>query len=265
MGFRLAVKPPERTPENVEPLKGLLTLEATKWQFTNGVRDAQAISPDNWNQNDVIFPAEGAHPYKRDLWSVSSPHPGDSLVRIVVAKLVHMKSRLTLVAVLLSIAAALAVGSSPSLAENTSDAERATAVEAMYQDYRSDFEDVPDVTPEALLEWMEDPKTVLVDVRKQKERVVSIIPGAISREEYEAHKEQYEGYRVISYCTIGYRSGKYSERLRKDGVDAYNLMAGILGWVHAGGAIEIDGEPTHEVHVYGRQWSLLPSDHEPVW
>lgn len=105
----------ERSPENAEELKGLLTLDATKWQYTHGVRNVEAISPDTWGhvqplldrpgnqqiqlamfydygsnparypkwqeylrthqpptlivwgKNDVIFPAEGAHPYKRDL------------------------------------------------------------------------------------------------------------------------------------------------------------------------------------------------------
>ena len=145
VGFRLATKHPERieslivqngnayeeglldfwdpikaywadkTPENADALRGLFTIDATKWQYTNGVRDTEAISPDNWNvdqplldrkgnneiqlalfysygsnpplypawqeylrtyqpptlivwgANDPIFPAEGAHPYKRDL------------------------------------------------------------------------------------------------------------------------------------------------------------------------------------------------------
>ncbi len=105
----------DRTTETTEPLRGLLTLDATKWQYTHGVRNPEAISPDTWTvdqygldrpgnreiqlqlfhdygsnpghypawqaylrdhqpptlvvwgKNDVIFPAEGAHPYKRDL------------------------------------------------------------------------------------------------------------------------------------------------------------------------------------------------------
>ncbi len=105
----------DRTPENAEPLTGFITPDGVKWQYTHGVRDVQAISPDNWNidhlhlsregnpaiqlalfydyqsnvplypswqayfrehqpptlivwgKNDYIFPAEGAHPYKRDL------------------------------------------------------------------------------------------------------------------------------------------------------------------------------------------------------
>ncbi len=145
VGFRLAVRQPERvqalivqngnayeeglgefwTPfrkfwadrnaETAKPLAGFLNLETTKWQYTHGVRDPEAISPDAWTvdqygldrpgnreiqlqlfydygsnparypawqayfrkhqpptlvvwgKNDYIFPAEGAHPYKRDL------------------------------------------------------------------------------------------------------------------------------------------------------------------------------------------------------
>ncbi len=110
----------ERTEENAEPLKGLLTLGATKWQYLTGARDPEGISPDNWQhvqplldrpgnqviqlqlfydygsnpplypqwqaylrehqpptlivwgKNDPIFPAEGAHPYKRDLKNLES-------------------------------------------------------------------------------------------------------------------------------------------------------------------------------------------------
>ena len=105
----------DRTDKNAEPLKGFLALAATKWQWTHGTRDEQAISPDTWTvdqylqdrpgnkdiqlqlfydygsnpplypewqayfrqyqpptlvvwgKNAQIFPAEGAHPYKRDL------------------------------------------------------------------------------------------------------------------------------------------------------------------------------------------------------
>jgi len=105
----------DRSAENAEKLEYLVTLAATKWQYTNGVRNLEAISPDTWNmdqlfldrpgnseiqmallysygtnpplyplwqeyfrryqpptlivwgKNDHIFPADGAHPYKRDL------------------------------------------------------------------------------------------------------------------------------------------------------------------------------------------------------
>jgi len=104
--------------ENRNALRGLLSLDATKWQYTHGVGDVSKISPDTWHtdqylldregnqeiqldmfasystnvieypkwqklfrehqppalilwgKNDHIFPAEGAHPYKRDLANV---------------------------------------------------------------------------------------------------------------------------------------------------------------------------------------------------
>jgi pimeloyl-ACP methyl ester carboxylesterase len=100
---------------NDQALRFLLTIGATKWQYTNGVSDVEAVSPDTWGhvqplldregnqeiqlqmfysygtnpglypswqqyfrdhqpptlivwgQNDEIFPAAGAEPYKRDL------------------------------------------------------------------------------------------------------------------------------------------------------------------------------------------------------
>ena len=103
---------------NDEALRFLFTLGATKWQYTNGVRNVETISPDTWDhvqplldregnqeiqlqlfysygsnpplypkwqaylrehqpptlivwgKNDEIFPAAGAHPYKRDLKEV---------------------------------------------------------------------------------------------------------------------------------------------------------------------------------------------------
>jgi len=107
-----------RSKENEAALKKLLTIDATKWQYTNGYRNIEAISPDNWlidqplldrpgndkiqlqmfysyrtnpplypqwqeyfrehqppaliawGKNDPIFPADGAHPYKRDLKNI---------------------------------------------------------------------------------------------------------------------------------------------------------------------------------------------------
>lgn len=101
--------------ENAGPLARFISPNGVRWQYTHGTRNAEKISPDNWNvdmrhlsregnaeiqlalffdyqnnvphypawqayfrehqpptlivwgRNDHIFPAEGAHPYKRDL------------------------------------------------------------------------------------------------------------------------------------------------------------------------------------------------------
>ena len=108
----------EKTVENGKALEGFHSLDGLKWQYTNGVRDVEKISPDNWHvdlqhlsrpenndiqlamfydyrtnvplypawqayfrehqppmlivwgENDHIFPADGAEPYKRDLENI---------------------------------------------------------------------------------------------------------------------------------------------------------------------------------------------------
>ncbi|BFM38388.1 alpha/beta hydrolase [Synechocystis sp. LKSZ1] len=49
----------ERSPENAEKLKYLFTLEATKWQYTNGVRNLEAISPDTWTIDQHFLDRSG--------------------------------------------------------------------------------------------------------------------------------------------------------------------------------------------------------------
>ncbi|MBD2037889.1 alpha/beta hydrolase [Leptolyngbya sp. FACHB-321] len=49
----------ERSPENADKLKYLVTLEATKWQYTNGVRNLETISPDTWNMDQHFLDRPG--------------------------------------------------------------------------------------------------------------------------------------------------------------------------------------------------------------
>lgn len=44
----------DKTTENADKLREFLNIEATKWQYTHGVRNPEAISPDNW-QLDQLF------------------------------------------------------------------------------------------------------------------------------------------------------------------------------------------------------------------
>lgn len=90
IGYRLAVKHPERveslivqngnaydeglrdfwkpikaywkdkTPENAKVLRdNLLTIDATKWQYTNGVRNPEAVAPDNWFHDQYLLDRPG--------------------------------------------------------------------------------------------------------------------------------------------------------------------------------------------------------------
>ena len=49
----------DRTNENAEPLRKFLTLEATRWQYTHGVRNVAAISPDTWTIDQALLDRPG--------------------------------------------------------------------------------------------------------------------------------------------------------------------------------------------------------------
>jgi pimeloyl-ACP methyl ester carboxylesterase len=49
----------DRSPENADKLRHLFTLEATKWQYTNGVRNLEAIAPDTWNMDQPLLDRPG--------------------------------------------------------------------------------------------------------------------------------------------------------------------------------------------------------------
>lgn len=100
---------------------------------------------------------------------------------------------------------------------------------------------------------------LLVDVRDDNEFSVSMIPGAITRSEYENHRDRYSAQRIVPYCTVGYRSGKYTEKLREQGVDAVNFEGSIMAWVEAGQPLVTpDGEDTRRVHTWSRQIKAPP-------
>ena len=146
------------------------------------------------------------------------------------------------------------------------DDARRRQVFALYDGYRKELTDVPDIAPaDALALWRED-KAVFVDARTEAERAVSTLPGALAESAYLSDPGRFAGKTVIVYCTIGYRSGLLTRKLDRQGVAAVNLAGGILGWLHAGGPIlDTAGQPAKRVHVYGRTWDLAPLRYTAVW
>ena len=49
----------EKIAERERPLRGFLNRESTIWQYTHGVRDTEAISPDNWNVDQPLLDRPG--------------------------------------------------------------------------------------------------------------------------------------------------------------------------------------------------------------
>lgn len=92
----------------------------------------------------------------------------------------------------------------------------------------------------------------LVDVRSEAEMNVSIIPGAITKDEFEANRDKYTGRTVIPYCAVGGRSTSYADKLAEQGLQVKNYKGSILEWVKAEQPLVTPaGEPTDRVFAFG--------------
>ena len=146
------------------------------------------------------------------------------------------------------------------------DAEKRARIDALYADYQRAFSEVPEVDPAEAKARVERGEAVLVDVREPEERAVSMLPNAVDEATWKARRAEWSDKQVITYCTIGARSGSKAAQWRDEGVDAVNLKGSVLAWSHAGyDFVTPEGEPTKRVHVYGRTWNLLADGYEPVW
>jgi len=128
---------------------------------------------------------------------------------------------------------------------------------------------VPEVNVDDLAKLIADEQamknTVLVDVRSEAETSVSVIPGAITKAQYEAKPGDYAGKKVIVYCTVGGRSGAYAKQLAAKKIDVVNFKGSILAWANAGQPFEtLDREPTKRVHTYARG-NRIPPAYEAVY
>jgi pimeloyl-ACP methyl ester carboxylesterase len=64
-----------RTPENEDALRKLLTPEATKWQYTNGMKNPEAISPDGWNMDTFFLNRPGNDRVQLELFHSYGSNP----------------------------------------------------------------------------------------------------------------------------------------------------------------------------------------------
>ncbi len=142
------------------------------------------------------------------------------------------------------------------------DAALDQRIEALVADVEDSVGDVPVIRAEALRQALGSASPpVLLDVRTDAERAVSVIPGSLFDADAIA-----PGVEVIVYCTVGLRSGQTARQLRERGIHALNLRGGILAWLAAGGTlVDAQGMPTQRVHVYGRRWNAVPVGFEAMW
>lgn len=115
---------------------------------------------------------------------------------------------------------------------------------------------------------------ILVDVRTVPEREVSTIPGSVSQQEFESkylHKKVcIDDMMIIPFCTVGYRSGKYCNKLVELGYHNVGNGEGIIMWTHHGNGLCRQSENgktefTTVVHTFGQQWDATAADFEAVY
>ncbi len=142
------------------------------------------------------------------------------------------------------------------------DSENLKLIHQKFDKYQKEFPNVTNIVPRDLA-GMED--YLIVDVREEEEQNVSMIKGAITEKNFKKNRHLYKDKKVISYCTIGYRSGIFAKEFQEKGYDTFNLKGGVLLWSHEDKVFIKDNKETKKVHVYGKEWNLAKSGYETTY
>ena len=128
---------------------------------------------------------------------------------------------------------------------------------------RRDFPAVRRITTVELAEWINDPRRsqpFLLDVRERAEFEVSHLPRAhhVAPDAPASTVHQPIDLPIVTYCSVGYRSGAFAERLRAAGfTNVVNLEGSIFRWANEGRPLFRHQRQVEMVHPYNRTWGLL--------
>lgn len=114
---------------------------------------------------------------------------------------------------------------------------------------------------------------LLLDARETEEYTVSHIPGAVwigyNKWDRDVLQKIPKNQPIVVYCSIGYRSEKIAEKIRKMGYSQVkNLYGSIFEWVNHGYPVQDKNQnPTHTVHGFNEKWSkwILNPDITKIW
>lgn len=128
---------------------------------------------------------------------------------------------------------------------------------------RHDFPAVPRITITALANWLNDgsrPAPLLLDVRTGAEYELSHLKNAqhVEPEAPVSTIRQPKDRPIVTYCSVGYRSGAFAQKLRAAGyTNVMNLEGSIFRWANEGRPVYRAGNRVEEVHPFNRTWGLL--------
>jgi len=101
---------------------------------------------------------------------------------------------------------------------------------------------------------------VLLDTREIKEFKVSHIKNAwhvgYKRFSLKSIADIPKKSPIVVYCSLGVRSERIGEMLKKAGYKKVkNLLGGMFEWVNRGNlVVDINKQPTQQVHAYSKKW-----------
>lgn len=128
---------------------------------------------------------------------------------------------------------------------------------------RHDFPGIRRTDPKQVADWLNDKsraQPILLDVRTAPEYDVSHIHGA-RRVEPDAAASTIKLPKdepIVTYCSVGYRSGGFAKKLQDAGYTNVQNMAGsIFQWANEGRPVERDGQQVDKVHPYNATWAKL--------
>jgi rhodanese-related sulfurtransferase len=102
---------------------------------------------------------------------------------------------------------------------------------------------------------------IYLDSREKEEYEISHLPGAVwigyDHVEWKRVLSLPKDANIVVYCSVGFRSGKITEKLNEKGYkNAYNLYGGLFNYANFGGQlIDGNGRETTKVHGYSKKWS----------
>lgn len=114
---------------------------------------------------------------------------------------------------------------------------------------------------------------LILDAREEEEYEVSHIEGAeyigYDQPKFEMLNDVPKDQPIVLYCSIGYRSEKLGEKLKKQGFsNVQNLYGSIFEWTNEGlPLIDNNGQPTNKIHTFNKRWSkwVEKEQVEKVW
>lgn len=132
---------------------------------------------------------------------------------------------------------------------------------------------IPYISVEELRMFQMNDTVVILDTREPEEFKISHLEAAINVgfNDFSSEENQLQNIdkdaQIIVYCSVGVRSEKIGEKLKKAGfTNVINLYGGIFEWKNKGYIlIDSTGKETENVHTFSNHWSKYLQAGNPVY